>query len=204
MYHVLVRFLFWSFTFPNVGDSCHEWPLAFNKMWGASEASVFKHSALCIFLTWVQKWWSVMSGSFISLVGTWAYCGSSVALRWLSSWIYLSLSLLDKVPYSPLQSVSYGQQRVEAIAMGDWFSATVKVLWLKGLGGPEVVVSWNNVFPPPPSVILAVVKIKPGDVVVMPVWKVSKKTDGRKRDHAEAEDLWQNFHDLWLELPNWF
>lgn len=53
------------------------------------------------------------------------------------------------MPYSPLQSVSHGQQREEAIAMADWFSATVKVLWLKGLGGPEVVVSWGNVFPPP-------------------------------------------------------
>lgn len=39
------------------------------------------------------------------------------------------------MPHSPLQSVSYRQQREEAIAMGGWFSATVTVLWLKGLGG---------------------------------------------------------------------
>lgn len=43
-------------------------------------------NALCpsVFLTWAQRWWSLMSGSFISPVGTLAYCGSSVALRWLS------------------------------------------------------------------------------------------------------------------------
>lgn len=85
-------------------------------------------NALCISLTWVQKWWSLMSGSFISLVGTRAYCGSSVALRWLSWWIYLSFNLLDKVPHSLLQSLSYRQQREGAVAVGDCFSVIAKVL----------------------------------------------------------------------------
>lgn len=43
--------------------------------------------------------------------------------------------LLDKVPQSLLQSVSYRQQRQEGIAMDDRFSATVKVLWAMGPGG---------------------------------------------------------------------
>lgn len=36
--------------------------------------------------------------------------------------------LLDKVPQSLFQSVSYTQQREGGIAMDEWFSATLKVL----------------------------------------------------------------------------
>lgn len=43
-----------------------------------------------------RQWWSLVSRSFISPVGTPAYCGSSVALRWLSEWTYLSLSFSTK------------------------------------------------------------------------------------------------------------
>lgn len=103
-------------------------------------------NAICFFFTWVQKWWSLMSGSFISLVGTRAYCGSSVALRWLSWWIYLCFSLLDKVPHSLLQSVSYRQQRGSCCRGWLFFSHSEGAL-AEGSGWhPEVGVSWNNVY----------------------------------------------------------
>lgn len=55
-------------------------------------------NTLCpgVLLARAQQWWSLVSGSFISPVGTPAYCGSSVALRWLSEWTYLSLSSSTK------------------------------------------------------------------------------------------------------------
>lgn len=43
--------------------------------------------------------------------------------------------LLEKVPQSLLQSVSYTQQREGGIAMDERFSATVKVLRANGPGG---------------------------------------------------------------------
>lgn len=49
-----------------------------------------------VLLAGARQWWSLVSGSFISPVGTPAYCGSSVALRWLSEWTYLSLSSSTK------------------------------------------------------------------------------------------------------------
>lgn len=81
-------------------------------------------NALCpsISLTWRQWWWSRMSGSFISPGDTLAYCGSFVALRWLSYGTDRSLSLLQRLCISVQAFSQHSEGRIQTT---DPFATTV-------------------------------------------------------------------------------
>lgn len=75
----------WPITFHHLGyPFCHKWPSAFNKTREASEASMVKRSLPLHFPHLSAVVMESHVWKLISPVGTLAYCGSSVALRWLS------------------------------------------------------------------------------------------------------------------------